>query len=273
MNIKQLKKHWNRFGETDPLWAIITWPDKAGNRWQLGDFFRTGEEQVTGIIDYVRFLGINLRRSRALDFGCGAGRLTQALSNYFNEVCGVDIAPSMIRLAESYNRHPRNCKYYLNTRADLRLFSDASFDFIYTSLTLQHMEPAYAKTYLKEFLRLLTAQGVLVFDMPSERISSPEAQGGATKANEDKNLLAKIKQFIKSFTPRPVLDFYYSLRYPEVFPRMEMHGIRRGELERFLELNGSRILDVLQTSAGPDWISYRYCVAKDKLEVLRGGDS
>ena len=81
MNIKELKKHWNRFGETDPLWAILTQPDKKGNRWKLDEFFRTGEGEVATIMDYVRSLGINLRRSRALDFGCGVGRLTQALAN------------------------------------------------------------------------------------------------------------------------------------------------------------------------------------------------
>ena len=76
MNIKELKTHWNRFGETDPLWAILTQPDKKGNRWQLDEFFYTGEEEVARIMDYVRSLGIDLRRSRALDFDCGAGTLT-----------------------------------------------------------------------------------------------------------------------------------------------------------------------------------------------------
>jgi hypothetical protein len=39
MDIKELKKHWNRFGKADPLWAIVTQPDKKGNRWQRDDFF------------------------------------------------------------------------------------------------------------------------------------------------------------------------------------------------------------------------------------------
>ena len=34
----------------------------------------------------------------------------------------------MIRLAEKRNHHARNCKYYLNAQADLRVFDDASFD-------------------------------------------------------------------------------------------------------------------------------------------------
>jgi ubiquinone/menaquinone biosynthesis C-methylase UbiE len=275
MNIRQLKKNWNRFGETDPLWAILTHAGKKGNRWQFDEFFCTGEAEVGVIMDYVHSLGINLLRSKALDFGCGVGRLTQALANYFGEVDGVDIAPSMIRLAKRYNRHPRNCKYYLNTRADLRLFGDATFDFIYTNITLQHMEPRYTKAYLKEFLRLLSPEGVLIFNPPTGPILPPEAQDGGTKAKEDqrertnaiegKNLLAITKQFIKSRTPGTIFkvyDFYRSLRAPD-FPRIEMYPIKREEVERFLELNGARILGVVQIGiAGREWLSYRYSVAK-----------
>lgn len=270
MDIKELKKHWNRFGKADPLWAVLTHPNKKDNRWQRDEFFRTGEEEVAMIMDYLGSLGLNLRPSRALDFGCGVGRLTQALASYFAEVCGVDIAPSMIRLAKKYNRQAHNCKYYLNDRADLKLFDDASFDFIYTSVTLQHMEPGYIKAYLKEFLRLLVPEGILVFNLPSERILPPGAQRGRTEASigqpekprVDEHKVANIKRFMKSLAPRPVLDFYLRVRYPDP-PRMEMHAIKREELERFLELNGARILAVVERQiAGPEWIGYRYCVTK-----------
>jgi ubiquinone/menaquinone biosynthesis C-methylase UbiE len=214
MHIKQLRKHWNRFGETDPLWAIISQHDKSRNRWQIDEFLRTGEADVAGVMENIRSLVINLRLSRALDFGCGVGRLTQALANHFEEVCGVDIAPSMIRLAKSYNRHGEKCRFYVNDRADLRLFDGATFDFIYSLITLQHMEPQYAKAYLREFLRLLGRQGVLVFQMPSEQVRS--------------TFFAQIKQFTKSVAPQTVLDFYRRLK------GMEMHGIRREKLKRFL---------------------------------------
>ncbi len=263
MNIKRLRKHWDRFGKSDPLWAVITRPDKRGNRWQLDDFFHTGEEDIAWVMNTIRSLGVNLRGSRALDFGCGVGRLTQALANHFQEVCGVDIAPSMIRLAEKYNRHGEQCRFYVNDRADLRLFDDATFDFIYTILTLQHMEPHYAKAYLKEFVRLLVPDGVLVFQVPSERILPAEQHAEGTQANQEQNLSTGIKQFMKSATPRPIFDLYRRLRYAQVFRRMEMHGIKREELERFLEENSAQVLDVVQDDKpGPSWISYTYFVVK-----------
>ena len=100
-------------------------------------------------MQYIDKLGVLQRRGRALDFGCGVGRLTQALATYFDEAVGVDIAPSMVKLAKRYNRFKARCVYYVNREADLRLFPDQQFDFIYTNIVLQHMKPEYAKSYIK----------------------------------------------------------------------------------------------------------------------------
>jgi SAM-dependent methyltransferase len=48
------------------------------------------------------------------------------------------------------------------------LFHDDFFDFIYTNIVLQHMRPEYSKAYLKEFLRVLSPGGLLVFQLPTE---------------------------------------------------------------------------------------------------------
>jgi len=31
----QLRQTWDHLGEHDPLWAILSFPQKRGNRWQL----------------------------------------------------------------------------------------------------------------------------------------------------------------------------------------------------------------------------------------------
>lgn len=149
MDIKELQRNWDAFGKTDPLWAILTDPEKRGGKWDLDEFFKAGDDTINKIFKYIESIGINFRRGRALDFGCGVGRLTQPLTRYFNEVIGVDIAPSMIELARKYNRHGDRCKYYLNPDNDLRQFPDDSFDFIISIITLQHMKPRYIKTQVQ----------------------------------------------------------------------------------------------------------------------------
>ncbi len=103
MELKELQKNWDQFGKQDPLWAIMTWEGKKGNRWNPEEFFEIGKQEIKDVMQYVEKLGLFQQRGRALDFGCGVGRLTQALASYFDEVVGVDIAPSMVMLAKQYN--------------------------------------------------------------------------------------------------------------------------------------------------------------------------
>ena len=97
MELAEVQKHWDALERTDPLWAILTEPSKRYGGWDLAEFFASGERAVAEVMREVDALGrLPLsRRRRALDFGCGVGRLTQALCHYFGSCDGVDIAPSM----------------------------------------------------------------------------------------------------------------------------------------------------------------------------------
>jgi 2-polyprenyl-3-methyl-5-hydroxy-6-metoxy-1,4-benzoquinol methylase len=79
MDLKDLQRHWHEFGRRDPLWAIPTSPGKSNSRWKTNDFFRTGREEIARVLPHVDRLGLARPHRRALDFGCGVGRLTQAL--------------------------------------------------------------------------------------------------------------------------------------------------------------------------------------------------
>ena len=104
MRIEELQQNWDAFGRLDPLWAILSVPAKANNRWDLDEFFATGVAEIQDVFKYLGSLGVHPPRKRAFELGCGVGRITQALCQYFDECDGVDIAPSMIALARKYNR-------------------------------------------------------------------------------------------------------------------------------------------------------------------------
>ena len=167
-SLKALRRQWDRYGRADPLWAVLSLPEKRHGRWDEAEFFATGEREIEDVLAHARTLGIQVNPARALDFGCGVGRLAQALLPRFERVDGVDIAPSMLELAARYNKDPARCVFHLNERADLALFPDRSFTFIYTSLVLQHVETELARGYIREFLRVLAPGGLLVFHLPSE---------------------------------------------------------------------------------------------------------
>lgn len=273
MSIEKLRRNWDRFGKTDPLWAILTTPGKRGRRWQLDEFFHTGDEEIAMIMKYMDSLGAGPDRSRALDFGCGVGRLTQALASHFGEVCGVDIAPSMIRLAKKYNRQGKRCAFYLNDRADLKIFGAGTFTFIYSSITLQHMEPEYCEAYLKEFLRILAPGGFLVFNLPSEQAPIPESSSEPAKGAREQIPSPEAGRLARSVAPPGLLSLYCRWKYPEP-PKMEMHAIRRENVEKILQENGAQIVNVIRRDvAGPEWIGYRYCARKEQFPSSQPSES
>ena len=56
-----------------------------------------------------------------------------------------------------------------NTADDLSIFGQNVFDFVYTDIVLQHLEPALILRYLTDFFRILSPGGVLIFQLPSHR--------------------------------------------------------------------------------------------------------
>jgi glycosyltransferase involved in cell wall biosynthesis/2-polyprenyl-3-methyl-5-hydroxy-6-metoxy-1,4-benzoquinol methylase len=166
---RRIQQSWNHFGSEDPFWAALTVPDKSGGRWSEADFFETGRQSIRAALDRIATLGISLSYEKALDFGCGPGRLAQALAEHFQEVHGVDIAPSMIARAQRLNKHGDRCTYHLNEAPDLRLFDSNTFDMVYSWLVLQHMPKELALRYIAEFARVTKPGGVIVFEVPDRR--------------------------------------------------------------------------------------------------------
>lgn len=245
--IDLLKANWDSLGKEDPFWAVLSSSDKRGNKWESSEFFATGIHEINSVMEYLDSFDFQINKNSALDFGCGVGRLTQALANHFSLVVGVDIAKSFIELARQHNTKIETCKFLLNEHNDLALFSDNEFDFIYSNIVLQHMKPHIALQYIKEFLRVMKPDGVLVFQIADSR----------------KSMNGKIKQVIKTFIVENILKFYGRnlADYPK--PKIDMFGIRKSKIVKFVQLNAGNVVDIVRDKrAGADWNSYRYCVKK-----------
>lgn len=182
MDLARLQKNWTNLGRNNPLWAILGSEQSADVPWDVDAFFRTG----AGFCDYLsrhfRSLGVEVPRQHALDFGCGYGRISQGLAQWFDRVVGVDIAAPMIEGARRLDRSGGRCSFVLNERADLGQFEDRSFDFAVAVLVLQHMRSDYAMNYVREFLRVLRPDGLAFFQVASVPVADfRSAPGGATE--------------------------------------------------------------------------------------------
>lgn len=158
------KQEWEELAKVDPLWAILTSSDRLGGGWELTEFFATGEAEISEMLKVADDLGEPVRRERALDFGCGVGRLSRPLAERFRECVALDISEGMVKLARELNEDRPNCRFLVNVAPDLGQLETESFDLVYSSLVLQHMPSVeVVEAYVSEFLRILRPGGLAVF--------------------------------------------------------------------------------------------------------------
>lgn len=231
---------WERLARTDPYWAILSDPAKRRGGWDESEFFATGEREVEALLEYLGRIVPRLGRERALDFGCGVGRVTRPLASHFTHVTGMDVSPTMVKTATSLvqrNDDPRgSIEFVVNTGPGLEKIANGHFDLVYSTITLQHIPSKAALHYVAEFIRTLKPGGLAVFQLPARR-------------------RATLKSRVGSLLPRKLRAQRHS--------GIEMYGVPRGEVLTALALAGGEVVDVQRDHlAGPEWESYRYAVVK-----------
>src|SRR3982751_6284711 len=90
-----MRADWNRRALEDAKYYVA-----FGRREQTDDeFYETATEVLAGLNLEMKRLGAgNPRARRALEIGCGPGRLMKAMSSRFGEIHGVDVSDEMIRI-------------------------------------------------------------------------------------------------------------------------------------------------------------------------------
>jgi len=125
-------------------------------------FYATATEMVSSLESELRRVPLSQRGGwRALEIGCGPGRLMRPMSRYFVEIDGVDVSDEMIaiakqRLSDLPNAHPHH-----NDGASLAVFPDETFEFVYSYAVFQHI-PAreVVLQYMRETHRVMKTGGL-----------------------------------------------------------------------------------------------------------------
>lgn len=261
-SLRDLQKSWEGLAQADPLWAICTDPARRNGKWSKNEFFASGKDEIATVMECVRSLHLQVDRDlAALDFGCGVGRLTRAMAAHFPECWGVDISPTMVRLAAEFNRDVPQCRFVLNERGDLGGFQDAQFGFVYSSIVLQHIPPRYGKQYLAELVRVLKPGGILVFQLLDDFRA-----GVVARWRQRLGLRRTMRKLTSRSNGNHLID---------------LHCIREHEVRLVLQSVGAKLVDVrltnsadpafngklcyLQTEPAQGFISKQYCVIKNRI--------
>jgi ubiquinone/menaquinone biosynthesis C-methylase UbiE len=222
-------RDWNALAEIDPYWAVLTHDEFRGAVAADGDkleaFLQSGREHVERIWGAVESaLGGPFTPQRALDFGCGVGRLTIPLAERCGSVLGLDVADPMLAKARdlSARLQVRNVRF---AKSDDSLSqADGTFDLVHSYIVFQHIPADRGLRLFRRLTGLLTQNGVGVIHV---LYFNPE---------------------MAALPARLVKTAWRSLKRPfRRIPQMEMNAYPLNVVFRILQEAGARQVCVLPT--------------------------
>lgn len=169
--VQNIAREWRNFGETEPHWSVITGeqfrPDRIDAN--LEAFHAMGRTDIALIINALKRSGVwRGGTARALDFGCGVGRLSLALAPHVSHVTGVDISPAHLAYADrrATDTGVGNVAFQaIETVDDLDLLP--TYDLVISIIVLQHNPPPVMVELLRKLLGRLAIGGSAVIQLPT----------------------------------------------------------------------------------------------------------
>jgi SAM-dependent methyltransferase len=167
--LKKMQQDWDARARENARYYVATGKED----WTDEEFFASGERSVAEEIqtDMTNVCqGKDPAQMRVLEIGCGAGRVTRALSKLFGEVHGVDVSGEMIARAKQALADRPNAHVYQNNGTDLSVVSaNLEFDFAFSSIVFQHIPSREViENYVREVNRLLRPGALFKFQVQGD---------------------------------------------------------------------------------------------------------
>jgi SAM-dependent methyltransferase len=236
---------WERLGRTDPYFAVLTEPKYHGelSAFDRAEFFRRGEAHIIEMLAIIRSrLHPAFAPARALDFGCGVGRVLIPLAAQCREVTGVDVSLAMLEEAR------RNCEAAGTSHVRLIRGDDSlsaikeKFDFVHSYIVLQHIPVLRGERLVRELAGRLAPDGIGVFHVtylhppasPLRRLlywARTRLPGAHWALNLARGRPARTPMMqVNRYSVTRLLDILSNTGCPEVHVRFTNHNGYRGVL-------------------------------------------
>ncbi|HTV45875.1 MAG TPA: methyltransferase domain-containing protein [Stellaceae bacterium] len=216
--LAHVQRSWERLGEEKPYWSVLVdasyLPENIDRN--IDSFYRTGP------LSWMLFECAAARAGRmpaadgvALELGCGVGRVTPHLAQYFREVIACDISLPHLDIARTHLTHLGvNNVRLVRVDSIERLQEQGPLDFFYSVIVLQHNPPPIIARLLEVAFANLKPGGIAYFQLP---------------------VAAKSYEF--------VIETYLD-RVVGKTETMEMHVLPQKYLFQLMQRAGMRLLDI-----------------------------
>ncbi|MFZ5705448.1 MAG: class I SAM-dependent methyltransferase [Pseudomonadota bacterium] len=166
----RIAAEWKKFGETEPHWSVLVSDDfrQENLAENIERFYASGKPDIDIHLNFLRRSGLSTHFRRAMDFGCGVGRLSLALAAHADAVVGVDISPPHLALARERagTVAAGNVTFEAIGSVD-DLAGLGLFDLVISRIVLQHNPPPVMAAIYRRLLDALTPGGVAIVQMPT----------------------------------------------------------------------------------------------------------
>jgi 2-polyprenyl-3-methyl-5-hydroxy-6-metoxy-1,4-benzoquinol methylase len=211
----KIEKKWEYFAKTNPYFAVSTYEKfKSENldKVALKDFFESGEEYVKRIWrDIENNFQTEFKPRKAIDFGCGVGRITLPIAKRCEMVTGIDISENMLKEARQ-----NSAKFSISNVDFVKGDNDLTevtgkFDFIHSFIVFQHIKPKIGGAIFKKFVKMLSNGGIGVLHFTYFNNQLSLTQKIRFRIYRDLSWAYKLRNFIKKKNELLIPMYLYDL--------------------------------------------------------------
>lgn len=224
-------KAWEQWGKKDPYFGVLTEEQYRSDQLTedaKASFFDSGRVHINEVLENCRTtLDAKFDPKRALDFGCGTGRLVVPLASIVNEVVGVDVSPSMLAEAKSNcTKRSLNNVHFVKSDDSLSAL-EGGFDFIHSFIVFQHIPTSRGLQIIGRLIEHLNSGGICALQLTYSKTRF------AKNAGLEPNFLESFFKWIVKRARRTV-----RLMLPKPDPLMQMNSYNLNSLFFLLQSSG-----------------------------------
>jgi SAM-dependent methyltransferase len=170
---QRIGESWKRLGQSEPHWSVVTAEQFKSDRIKQTEhaFYATGRQDTDRIRAFFTRNKLALESSyTCLEFGCGVGRATAAISRIMKRVYAVDISAPHLELARAWlNKIDATNVDLIQLRSIPDIERLPEFDLLYSVIVFQHNPPPVIAHLMDVLFSKVRRGGYVLFQVPTYR--------------------------------------------------------------------------------------------------------